>query len=109
MHHQPSELSGGQQQRVAIARALVMQPALLLADEPTGNLDTRTSLEVMALFQELNQAGMTILLVTHEHDIAECASRLVELRDGKILRDQPVETRRDAMTELRALPAGVEE
>ncbi|MFA7330471.1 MAG: ABC transporter ATP-binding protein [Candidatus Delongbacteria bacterium] len=109
MQHQPSELSGGQQQRVAIARALVMQPALLLADEPTGNLDTRTSLEVMALFQELNQAGMTILLVTHEHDIAECAGRLVELRDGRILRDQPVEARRDAVAELRALPAGVEE
>ncbi len=109
LHHQPSELSGGQQQRVAIARALVMQPALLLADEPTGNLDTRTSLEVMALFQELNQAGMTILLVTHEHDIAECAGRLVELRDGKILRDQPVEARRDAVAELRDLPAGADE
>jgi putative ABC transport system ATP-binding protein len=109
LHHQPSELSGGQQQRVAIARALVMQPALLLADEPTGNLDTRTSLEVMALFQELNQAGMTILLVTHEHDIAECAGRLVELRDGKVLRDQPVESRRDARAELQALPAGEEE
>jgi len=109
MHHQPSELSGGQQQRVAIARALVMQPALLLADEPTGNLDTRTGLEVMALFQELNQAGMTILLVTHEHDIAECAGRLVELRDGRILRDQPVGSRRDAVAELRDLPAGDEE
>jgi len=109
LHHEPSELSGGQQQRVAIARALVMEPALLLADEPTGNLDTHTSLEVMALFQELNRAGMTILLVTHEHDIAECATRLVELRDGRILRDGPVERRRDAAAELAALPVEEEE
>jgi putative ABC transport system ATP-binding protein len=92
--HHPSELSGGQQQRVAIARALVTEPKLLLADEPTGNLDSQTSAEIMALFQELNDHGITILLVTHEHDIAECAKRIVEVRDGKILRDHPVDTRR---------------
>jgi putative ABC transport system ATP-binding protein len=102
--HEPSELSGGQQQRVAIARALVMQPAILLADEPTGNLDSRTSLEVMALFQDLNAKGVTILLVTHEHDIAECATRVVELRDGHILRDEPVTPRRDAARQLALLP-----
>jgi putative ABC transport system ATP-binding protein len=87
MHHVPSELSGGQQQRVAIARALVTGPAILLADEPTGNLDSRTSVEVMALFQELNDQGITILLVTHEHDVAGYARRVVELRDGRVVRD----------------------
>jgi len=86
--HQPSELSGGQQQRVAIARALVTEPRLLLADEPTGNLDSRTSVEVMELFQELNDQGITVLLVTHEHDIARYAKRLIEMRDGRIVRDE---------------------
>lgn len=94
MRHQPAELSGGQQQRVAIARAMVTRPALLLADEPTGNLDTRTSLEVMALFQELNDQGATIMLVTHEPDIARCAQRTIELRDGRVVRDEPVADRR---------------
>jgi putative ABC transport system ATP-binding protein len=94
--HEPSELSGGQQQRVAIARALVTRPSLLLADEPTGNLDTRTSLEVVALFQELNCEGATILLVTHENDIAQYAQRIVELRDGKVIRDSRVSSRRSA-------------
>jgi putative ABC transport system ATP-binding protein len=100
LHHQPSELSGGQQQRVAIARALVTSPSLLLADEPTGNLDSRTSLEVMALFQELHAQGMTILVVTHEHDVAQYAERIVEVRDGRIRRDVPVAERRQAAADL---------
>jgi putative ABC transport system ATP-binding protein len=100
LDHQPSELSGGQQQRVAIARALVTSPALLLADEPTGNLDSRTSIEVMALFQELHAQGMTILLVTHEPDVAQYAERIVEVRDGRIRRDVPVVDRRDAAADL---------
>jgi putative ABC transport system ATP-binding protein len=89
MHHQPNELSGGQRQRVAIARALVNDPSILLADEPTGNLDTATSEEIMALFDELHQAGNTVVLVTHEADIAEHAWRRVTLRDGKVISDQP--------------------
>ena len=86
--HQPSQLSGGQQQRVAIARALVNNPALILADEPTGALDSRTSVEIMALLQELNAGGMTIVLVTHEHDVAAFASREVHFRDGKVVSDE---------------------
>jgi putative ABC transport system ATP-binding protein len=103
LEHHPSELSGGQQQRVAIARALVTHPALILADEPTGNLDSRTSVEVMALFQELNDQGITILLVTHEHDIAEYAKRILEVRDGRIIRDVPVRDRRIASEALAAM------
>ena len=106
LDHHPSELSGGQQQRVAIARALVTQPTLLLADEPTGNLDSRTTLEVMALFQELNDQGITILLVTHEPEVAQYAKRIVEVRDGHIIRDHPVEGRRRAADDLRAHDAG---
>jgi putative ABC transport system ATP-binding protein len=87
MHHLPSQLSGGQQQRVAIARSLVNEPRLVLADEPTGNLDTRTSLDVMALFQDLWRAGLTLLLVTHEPDVAAFAARVITVRDGKILSD----------------------
>jgi putative ABC transport system ATP-binding protein len=83
----PNQLSGGQQQRVAIARALVNEPRLILADEPTGNLDTRTSLEILALFQELVAGGITLVLVTHEPDIAACLARMVEMRDGRIVRD----------------------
>jgi putative ABC transport system ATP-binding protein len=103
LDHQPSELSGGQQQRVAIARALVTEPALVLADEPTGNLDSQTSVEVMALFQALNEQGITIVLVTHEPDIAVYAKRIVEVRDGRIRRDEPVAKRRNAAADLAAL------
>jgi putative ABC transport system ATP-binding protein len=86
-HHHPNQLSGGQQQRVAIARALVNRPRLLLADEPTGNLDSRTSVEVMALLQDLGHAGITVLLVTHEPDIAEYASRVIVMKDGRVRSD----------------------
>ncbi len=103
-NHEPNELSGGQQQRVAIARALVTQPSILFADEPTGNLDTRTSVEVLALFQELNDQGITVLLVTHEHDIAGYAKRVVELRDGLVVRDDAVVNHRRAAADLVALP-----
>jgi len=96
LDHHPSMLSGGQQQRVAIARALVTSPSLILADEPTGNLDTETSADVMKLFQELNDQGITIILVTHEPDIAVFAKRIVEVRDGRIRRDEPVRNRQRA-------------
>jgi putative ABC transport system ATP-binding protein len=101
LDHHPSQLSGGQQQRVAIARALVTQPTLLLADEPTGNLDSRTTIEVMALFQELNEQGITVVLVTHEPEVAQYAKRVVDVRDGLIRRDHPVEGRRNAADDLR--------
>jgi putative ABC transport system ATP-binding protein len=101
LDHQPSELSGGQQQRVAIARALVTEPALILADEPTGNLDTHTTIEVMALFQELNEQGITIVLVTHEPEVAVYAKRIVEVRDGRVVRDEPVKNRRFAANDLQ--------
>jgi putative ABC transport system ATP-binding protein len=104
IHHEPARLSGGQQQRVAIARALINQPAILLADEPTGNLDTHTSIEIMAVFQRLNAQGITILLVTHEPDIACYAKRIIELRDGRIVRDEPVIAPRLADRDLRAWP-----
>jgi putative ABC transport system ATP-binding protein len=103
LDHVPSELSGGQQQRVAIARALVTQPTLLLADEPTGNLDSHMTVEVMALFQDLNDQGITILIVTHEPDVAKYAKRIVEVRDGHIIRDHPVEDRRRAADDLLRL------
>jgi putative ABC transport system ATP-binding protein len=90
LHHKPKELSGGQQQRVAIARALVNRPKLILADEPTGNLDSRASIDIMALFQDLHQGGMTVILVTHEPDIAEYTQRIVTFRDGMITSDCPV-------------------
>jgi putative ABC transport system ATP-binding protein len=105
LDHMPSELSGGQQQRVAIARALVTQPTLLLADEPTGNLDSHMTVEVMSLFQELNEQGITILIVTHEPDVAKYAKRIIEVRDGRILHDHPVADRRNAAEDLAALGA----
>ncbi|PWT82859.1 MAG: macrolide ABC transporter ATP-binding protein, partial [Acidobacteria bacterium] len=98
--HHPSQLSGGQQQRVAIARALINEPEVLLADEPTGNLDSRTSVEIMAIFQQLNERGITIIMVTHEQDIAAYAKRNVMMRDGVILDDHFVSQRSDAMSQL---------
>jgi putative ABC transport system ATP-binding protein len=104
-HHHPNQLSGGQQQRVAIARALISSPSILLADEPTGNLDTRTSVEVMGIFQRLNiERGITVLLITHEPDIAEYGSRIISCRDGVIVSDRAVGRRRVAEDELRLLP-----
>ena len=105
LDHQPSELSGGQQQRVAIARALVTQPTLLLADEPTGNLDSRTSVEVMALFQALNEQGITVIIVTHEPDIAQYAHRVIDVRDGRIIKDHVVAAPRRAAEDLIAMDA----
>ena len=101
--HHPSQLSGGQQQRVAIARALVNRPELVLADEPTGNLDTRTSIEIMGLFQELNEAGITIVMVTHELDVAAYCKRIVVMRDGLVISDTLNGNRRTARQELATL------
>jgi putative ABC transport system ATP-binding protein len=101
--HLPSQLSGGQQQRVAIARALAGRPEVLLADEPTGNLDTRTSIEIMGLFQELNESGITIIMVTHELDIAAYCKRIVVMRDGLVISDTPNENRRLARQQLTVL------
>ncbi len=103
LDHTPAQLSGGQQQRVAIARALVTNPRVILADEPTGALDTRTSFELMGLLQELNRDGMTVVLVTHEHDIATFASRIVGFRDGHVVDDQRVAQPADARAMLEAL------
>jgi putative ABC transport system ATP-binding protein len=100
MDHQTQQLSGGQQQRVAVARALVNDPALILADEPTGNLDSRTSLDLMGLFQELNDQGITIVLVTHEPDIARFTKRVVEMRDGLVVQDTLIKDRGNAKKEL---------
>ncbi len=102
--HYPSQLSGGQQQRVAIARALVNRPAILLADEPTGNLDSRTSVEIMEIFQQLNDQGLTIVLVTHEHDISQYAKRVLIFRDGKIRRDETNAARPRAAEVLKTMP-----
>ena len=101
--HTPNQLSGGQQQRVAIARALANQPSLILADEPTGNLDSRTSIEIMGVFQKLNDQGITIVMVTHELDVAHYTKRMVVMRDGRIVGDTPVENRLNAEIELRKL------
>ena len=102
--HYPSQMSGGQQQRVAIARALVNRPAILLADEPTGNLDSRTSVELMKIFQELNDQGLTVVMVTHEPDIAQFAKRVITFRDGRIRRDEKPERARAAEV-LERMPA----
>jgi putative ABC transport system ATP-binding protein len=104
LHHMPNQLSGGQQQRVAIARSLVNDPVVILADEATGNLDTRTSYEIMALFQDLNARGKTIVFVTHEPDIARCGTRNVIFRDGHIIREEQVTERISARTMLDNLP-----
>ena len=104
IHHFPNQLSGGQQQRVAIARALVNDPSIVLADEPTGNLDSRTSVEVMGIFQELNNHGITVILVTHEPDIAQFAKRHIVFRDGKIRADKPNATPRVAAEVLKEMP-----
>ncbi|MDE3214429.1 MAG: ATP-binding cassette domain-containing protein, partial [Bacteroidota bacterium] len=104
LHHLPSQLSGGQQQRVAIARALVNEPVMILADEATGNLDSRTSYEIMSLIQELNEKGKTIVFVTHEPDIAAFSTRTITLRDGNILKDAPNVNRKSARDALNAIP-----
>jgi len=101
--HHPSQLSGGQQQRVAIARALVNQPKVLLADEPTGNLDSRTSIEIMGVFQALNEQGITVVMVTHELDIAKFAKRTIIMRDGLVVNDKPVDHRHSAVEEISKL------
>jgi len=103
MDHKPNQLSGGQQQRVAIARALVNDPVIVFADEPTGALDSRTSVEIMDIFQELNREGKTIIMVTHENDIAQHATRVIRFRDGMIVEDSPVVDRHDARKELEEL------
>jgi putative ABC transport system ATP-binding protein len=105
LQHRPSELSGGQQQRIAIARALVNRPTVVFADEPTGNLDTRTSIEIMGLFQALNEEGITIVMVTHEPEIAAYCKRTVVMRDGRIVSDSQVESGRVASRELAAMDA----
>jgi len=104
IEHRPNQLSGGQQQRVAIARALVNNPTVVLADEPTGNLDSRTSIEVLSLFQDLNDQGITIILVTHEADIARYTKRIMHLSDGIIVQDKNVSDRQNAKSDLEMIP-----
>lgn len=96
IHHKPNELSGGQQQRVAVARSLVNEPAIILADEPTGNLDTKSGEEVLKIFQDLNDSGITLVIVTHEEEVADCCKRVLRFRDGMLISDEPVKKRRIA-------------
>jgi len=103
LYHEPNQLSGGQQQRVAIARALVNEPSLILADEPTGNLDSRMSIEVFTIFQKLNDEGITVVLVTHEREFARFAKRIVELKDGKVIRDTTIKERLIGTEELKKI------
>lgn len=104
MHHRPNELSGGQQQRVAIARAIVNDPLIILGDEPTGNLDSRTSEEIMMLFQDFNAAGKTVIIVTHEEDVARHCKRIIRFKDGKVVQDEAVIDPTDAREALKLLP-----
>jgi putative ABC transport system ATP-binding protein len=108
-HHHPAQLSGGQQQRVAIARALINDPVLILADEPTGALDTRTSVEIMALFQDLNRSGITVVVVTHEPDVARYAGRVISFRDGRVTKDDAIADPLEARRLLATLPRGDEQ
>ena len=103
MHYNPNKLSGGQQQRVAIARALINDPAIILADEPTGNLDSRSGIEILAIFKRLHKQGRTIIVITHDNNVAEHADRIIVLKDGQIAEDKPVMQPRDAETELKEL------
>jgi putative ABC transport system ATP-binding protein len=108
MGHKPTQLSGGERQRTAVARAIINRPRVLLADEPTGNLDSRTTIEVMSLFQELNAQGITIVIVTHEPEVAQYAHRIIDVRDGRIRRDVTVDSPRRAADDLAAYDADAE-
>jgi len=103
MHYNPNKLSGGQQQRVAIARALINDPAIILADEPTGNLDSKSGIEILAIFKRLHKQGRTIIVITHDNNVAEHADRIIVLKDGQIAEDKPIMQPRDAETELKEL------
>ncbi|WP_434511280.1 ABC transporter ATP-binding protein [Desulfitobacterium sp. AusDCA] len=107
IHHRPKELSGGQQQRVAIARAVVTQPAIILADEPTGNLDTKSSIDVMAIFQKIHSEGNTVLIITHEPEIVQYTRRVIYFRDGAVEGDEKVENPRDAVSDIKSMSVAI--